>query len=185
MKTLKILAVASIAFGAIFATVPYAQAADSITAADQHAAMAQHHQAKAAAASEKAAAHEVMARTGGSPKANTQAMANHCEALIAQYRAEAAAHSAKAAEHGQLAGTASVARTTEQHLASARQLEAKATAANAKVAEHEAMARAGGSPKSDGRSMNSHCESLIAHYRSDAESYAAQAAEHTRLATTK
>ena len=185
MKTLKILAVVSIAFGTTFATVPYAQAGDDVTAADQHAAMAQQHQAEAAAASEKAAAHQVMARTGGSPKANSQVMANHCEGLIAKYEAEAAAHSAKAAEHRQLTGTASVALTPEQHLAAARQLEAKAAAATAKVAEHEAMARAGGSPKSNGRSMSNHCEHLIAQYRADADSYAAQAADHTRLATTK
>jgi hypothetical protein len=185
MNTLKILAVASIAFGATFATVPYAHAADSVTAADQHAAMAQHHQAKAATANKKAAAHQVMARTGGSPKANPQAMTNHCEGLIAQYQAEAAAHSAKADEHRQLAGTASVALMPEQHLAAARQLEAKAAAASAKVAEHEAMARLGGSPKSDGRSMSSHCERLIAQYRADADSYAAQAADHTRRATAQ
>lgn len=184
MNTIKILAVASIAFGAAFATAPYAYAADTVTTADQHAAMAQQHQAKAAAATKKAAAHRVMARTGGSPKANSQAMANHCDKLIAQYQAEAAAHSAKAAEHEAHAGTGQAALTPE-HLAAAHELEAKAAAANAKVAEHEAMARAGGSPKSDGRSMNNHCEHLIAQYRSDADSYAAQAAEHKRLATAK
>jgi hypothetical protein len=33
--------------------------------------------------------------------------------------------------------------------------------------------------------MSTHCERLIAQYRADAESYAAQAAEHKRLATAK
>lgn len=185
MNTLKILAVASTAFAAAFATAPYAQDAGNAATTDQHVAMAQQYQAKAATANEKAAAHQVMARTGGSPKANPKAMGNHCEALIAQYRAEAAAYAAKAAEHQQLAGTSGGTLTPEQHFAAARRLEAKAAAANAKVAEHQVMARWGGSPKSDGRSMSNHCEHLIARYRADADSYTAQALEHKRLATAE
>lgn len=184
MSTFKILVIASTAFVA-FATVPYADAAADTTTADQHAAKAQEYQAKAAAANEKAATHEVMARAGGSPKGNPQAMANHCEELIAQYKADAAAYAAKAAEHQQLAGTEAAPLTSEQHLAAARELEAKAAAANALVARHEAMARTGGSPKSDGRSMSNHCEQLISQYRADADAYAAQAVEHKRLAATK
>ena len=102
MNTLKILVAASTAFVAL-ATAPYASAAAEATASEPHAAMARHYHAKAAAASEKAAAHEVMARAGGAPKANSRAMANHCERLIAQYRADADAYAAQAAEHERLA----------------------------------------------------------------------------------
>jgi hypothetical protein len=184
MNTLKILVAVSTAFVA-FAAVPYANAAGKAVAANQHAAMAQDFQAKAAEANEKAAAHQVMARTGGSPKADRQAMANHCEGLIAQYQAEATEYAAKAAEHQQLAGTGAATLTPEQHFAAARELEAKAAAANDKAAAHEVMARSSGSPKSDRRSMDNHCEHLTAQYRAEADSYAAQAAEHKRLATAK
>jgi acyl-CoA synthetase (NDP forming) len=97
MNTFKILVLASTAFAAM-ATVPLAHAADS-QAADMHAAKAGELQQKAEAANRKAAAHEVMALAGGSPKAAPGAMANHCERLIAKYRAEAAEYAAQAAEH--------------------------------------------------------------------------------------
>lgn len=102
MNTFKTLIVASTAFAA-FAAAPYVNADDQPLPNDEHAAMAQEFQARAAAANEKAAAHQVMARAGGSPKANRHAMASHCERLIAQYEAEAAEYAAKAAEHERLA----------------------------------------------------------------------------------
>lgn len=104
MNTLKILVVASTAFVA-FATVPAVHAAAEAVTAEQHAAMAQEFQAKAATATEKARLHQVMARTGGSPKSDRRSMSTHCEHLIAQYRAEADAYSAQAAEHQRLATT--------------------------------------------------------------------------------
>lgn len=97
MNTLKIFIVTSTAFAAM-ATVPFAYASASPTA-DLHAAQANELQQKADAANRKAAAHEVMALAGGSPKAAPGSMANHCERLIAKYRAEAAAYAAQAAEH--------------------------------------------------------------------------------------
>lgn len=181
MNTLKILVATSTAFVAL-ATAPYASAAGAADMIDHHAAMAQDFETKSAAANETAAAHRIMARMGGSPKANRQAMASHCAGLIAQYQAAAAEYAAKAAQHQQLSGKDGAGLTPERHRAATREFQAKVAVANAKVAEHEAMARAGGSPKSDGRSMSSHCEHLIAQYRADAESYAAQAAEHDRLA---
>jgi uncharacterized Zn-binding protein involved in type VI secretion len=92
MNTFRILVIASTAFAAM-ATVPLAHASD------HHAAKASELQQKAEAASRKAAAHEVMALAGGSPKAAHGSMANHCERLIEKYRAEAAEYAAQAAEH--------------------------------------------------------------------------------------
>jgi hypothetical protein len=172
MNTLKILAVTSIAF------VGFARASVAHATTD-HGAMAQELQQKAAVANEKAAAHEVMARTGGSPKSATGAMSRHCEKLIAQYKAEAAKYSAQAAEHQQHVGSAAL--TREQHLALAAEFDAMATAANEKVAAHEAMARQGGSPKGSKQGMENHCDQLIAQYKAEVADYSAKAAEH-RLA---
>jgi hypothetical protein len=177
MNTLKILAHASTAFVA-FASIPVAQASTGSTALEPHAAMAQELQQKAAIANQKAAAHEVMARNGGSPKAAPGGMSRHCEKLIAQYRAEAAKYSAQAAEHQQHAGAVTL--TREQHLALAEEFDAKAAAANEKIAAHEAMSRSG-SPKGSKESMANHCEQLIDQYKAEAEGYAARATEH-RLA---
>ena len=175
MNTLKILTLTSTALVAI-ATAPFAQAADTETA--DHAAMASELQQKAAIANQRAAAHEAMARAGGSPKAAPGAMANHCEKLVTQYRAEAAKYSAEAAEHAKLAG--SVTLTRDQHLALAQEFDAKAAAAKKKIAEHEAMSRVG-SPKGNKQAMENHCEQLITQYQAEADVYAAKAAEH-RLA---
>jgi hypothetical protein len=176
MNTLKIIGLTSIAFVA-FATVSFAQAADTMTA-DQHAAMASDLQQKADIANRKVAIHKAMARTAGSPKATPGTMKNHCEPLIAQYEADAAKYSAEAAEHAKLAGP--VALTREQHLALAQEYEAKAAAANEKAAEHEAMSRRT-APKSSQAAMENHCDDWIAQYKAEAESYAAKATEH-RLA---
>lgn len=176
MNTLKILVLTSTAFVA-FATVPFAQAS-SDSASDPHAVAARQLEVKAAVANEKAAAHEVMARTGGSPKATPGAMKNHCEPLIAKYKAEAAKYSAEAAEHAKHAGTVTL--TREQHLALAQEFDAKAAAAKKKVAEHKTMSRTG-SPKGNKQAMENHCEQLITQYQAEADVYAAKAAEH-RLA---
>lgn len=175
MNTIKILALASTAFVA-FATVPDAHAATELNTG--HAAMAQDLQQKAAVASRKAAAHAVMARSGGSPKAAAGGMNRHCDELVARYRTEAARYSAQAAEHQQHAGA--VALTREQHLALAQDFDTRATVANQKVAEHEVMSRSA-SPKGSKRAMSNHCERLIAQYRAEADEYAAKAAGH-RLA---
>jgi hypothetical protein len=176
MNTLKILALTSTAFVAI-ATAPFAQAAGPETA-DQHAAMAREAQQKAAVANQKAVAHEVMARTGGSPKSTAGSMERHCDKLIAKYKAEAAKYSAEAAEHAKHAGSTVV--TREQHLALAEQFDAKAAAAKKKAAEHEVMSRTA-SPKGNKMAMENHCEELITQYQAEADVYAAKAAEH-RLA---
>jgi len=176
MNTLKIIALTSTAL-VVFATAPYVQAADTETA-EQHAAMASELQQKAAIANKKAAAHEAMARTGGSPKAAPGVMANHCEKLVTQYRAEAAKYSAEAAEHAKQAGNVTL--TREQHLALAQEFDAKVAAAKKKIAEHEAMSRVG-SPKANQQAMENHCEQLITQYQAEADVYAAKAAEH-RLA---
>lgn len=176
MNTFKLIVVASTAFVA-FATVPFAQAADTMTA-DQHAAMASELQQKADIATQKAAIHKAMARTPGSSKAAPSNMKAHCEPLIAQYEADAAKYSAEAAQHAKLAGTVTLSR--EQHLALAQEYEAKAAAANKKVAEHEAMARRTPA-KGSQASMENHCEDWIAQYKAEAESYTAKATEH-RLA---
>ena len=176
MNTLKILVLTSTALAA-FATGPSASGAEHMTAG-QHAAKAQELRQKAAVANQKAAAHEAMARTGGSPKAAPGAMRSHCDRLTAQYRAEAEKHSAQAAEHEQRAGSAAL--TRQQHLALAQAFEAKAAAAREKVAAHEGMSR-GGSPKGDSQAMASHCGQLIAQYTAEAEGYTAKANEH-RLA---
>lgn len=97
MNTFRIFALGSAAVVAV-AAISFAHASDGTMTADQHAALAQELQQKAATASEKAASHEVMARTG-SPKGMSGAMARHCERLVAHYRAEAAEYSAQAAEH--------------------------------------------------------------------------------------
>jgi hypothetical protein len=177
MNTLKIFVLASTAFVAL-AAVPFAGATQTLRP-EQHAAMAQELQQKAAVATQKATAHEAMARRGGSPKAAPGAMRGHCDRLIAQYKAEAANYSAQAAEHQQQAGSAVLSR--EQHLALAQEFDAKAAAANEKVAAHEAMSRGGGNPKGSQQAMANHCGQLIAQYKAEAESYAAKASEH-RLA---
>jgi len=97
MNTLKVLVLTATAFVA-FAAVSFAQAAETLTA-DQHAALAQELQQKAAVASQRAAIHEAMGRRGGPPKAAPGAMKSHCEQLTAQYRTKAADHAAKAADH--------------------------------------------------------------------------------------
>lgn len=176
MDTIKILALTSTAFVA-FATVPFAQA--STQATPDHAAMAREFQQKAAVATQKAAAHEVMALSGGSPKASAGGMNRHCDKLIARYRADAARYSAQAAELEQHAGAVSL--TREQHLALAQGFQAKAAAANEKVAAHKVMSRSA-SPKGSKQAMSNHCEQLIAQYKAEADEYAAKAAEH-RLAT--
>jgi hypothetical protein len=178
MNALKIISLTATAFVACTAA-PFAQASTEANAADPHVAMAQELQQKAAVANQKAAAHEVMARSGGSPKAATGGMGRHCEKLIAQYRAEAAKYSAQAAEHQQHAGAATL--TREQHLALAEEFDAKAAAANEKVAAHEAMARASGSPKGSRQAMENHCDQLVSQYKAEAADYSAKAAEH-RLA---
>ena len=178
MNALKIIPLAATAFVA-FAAAPFAQASTEASAADPHVAMAQELQQKAAVANQKAVAHEVMARSGGSPKAATGGMGRHCEKLIAQYRADAAKYSAQAAAHQQHAGAATL--TREQHLALAEGFDAKAAAANEKVAAHEAMARAGGSPKGSKQAMENHCDRLVSQFKAEADEYSAKAAEH-RLA---
>ena len=177
MNTLKIFALTSTAFVA-FAAIPFAHASADATAVDTHAAMSQELQQKAAMANQKAAAHEVMARSGGSPKAAPGGMSRHCERLIARYKAEAAKYSAQAAEHQQHVGAVTL--TREQHLALAEELDARAAAANQKVAAHEAMSRSA-SPKGSKQVMANHCEQLIEQYKAEAEGYAAKATEH-RLA---
>jgi hypothetical protein len=177
MNTLKIFSLTSTAFVA-FATIPFAQASADATAVGTHAAMAQELQQKAAVAHQKAAAHEVMARSGGSPKAAPGGMSRHCERLIAQYKAEAATYSAQAAEHQQHVGAVTL--TREQHLALAEEFDVKAAAANEKIAAHEAMSRSS-SPKGSKQAMANHCEQLIGQYKAEAEEYAAKATEH-RLA---
>ena len=176
MNTLKIIALTSAALAA-FANVPFAQASAG-GASDQHAEMAQQLQQKATTASQRAAAHEAMARAGGSPKAAAGAMSRHCDKLIAQYRAEAARYSAQAAQHQQHAGAVTL--TRAQHLALADELNAKAAVANERAAAHEVMARSA-SPKASQQAMSNHCDRLIAQYRSEADDYAAKAAAH-RLA---
>lgn len=178
MNALKIISLTATAFVACTAA-PFAQASTEANAADPHVAMAQELQQKAAVANQKAAAHEVMARSGGSPKAATGGLGRHCEKLIAQYRAQAAKYSAQAAEHQQHAGAATL--TREQHLALAEEFDAKAAAANEKVAAHEAMARASGSPKGSRQAMENHCDQLVSQYKAEAADYSAKAAEH-RLA---
>jgi hypothetical protein len=104
MNTLKLIVLASTAFVA-FAAVAPGQAAEQSPAAasaaltrDQHLALAEQFDAKAESASDKAAAHEVMARSAA-PKGDKLAMAGHCAKLTAQYRAEADAFAAQAAAH--------------------------------------------------------------------------------------
>jgi hypothetical protein len=176
MNTLKILVLTSTALAA-FGSVPFAQASTGTIAAREHAAMAQELQRKATAANQKVAAHEVMARAGGAPKAAPGAMTRHCEKLIAQYKAKAATYSAQAVEQ-QHAGEGTL--TRGQHLALAEEFHAKAVAASDKVAAHEVMSRSG-SPKASRQTMARHCEQLITQYEAEADGYAAKAAEH-RLA---
>lgn len=104
MNTLKLTVLASTAFVA-FAAVTQGQAAEQSQPAasaaltrDQHLAVAQEFDAKAASAGEKAAAHEVMARSAA-PKGDKLAMASHCAKLTAQYKAEADEFAAQAAAH--------------------------------------------------------------------------------------
>jgi hypothetical protein len=184
MNTFKILFIATTAFVAI-SSAPMANATTSTVVVDSYLATSREFQDKAAAANRKVAVHERMARTGGSPKSSGLGMAKHCERLIAQYQADAAEYVAKAAEYQRLAGTEAAALTPDQHLTIARDLDAKAAVANAKVAAHKAMARHRVSPKYGARVLRSHCEGLVLQYRAAADSYAVQAAEHQRLAATK
>lgn len=170
MNTLKIIALVPAAFVAV-AAAPYAGAAAKPTAGHDHAAMVQDHQAKSATSTNTVAAHE--------------AMANHCEGMMDHAEAAATGHSDTAGRHPCRAEAQSATLTFEQHLAAARELEAKAAAASAKASEHEKMARAGGAPKDDGRSMDNHCSQLVIRHGAQAESYSAQAAEHKRLAAAR
>jgi hypothetical protein len=77
------------------------------------------------------------------------------------------------------------AKTSADHEAIAKSYDAEATAADAKAAAHESMAktyRVGGSPKGSHTAMAGHCEKLVKQYRAVAEENRQLAAAHRQMA---